>query len=108
MEKFSLKTYCIGFIVPFFDTSDQTGFVELAQQITKRYYEWFDVLKVELERKDNPDQNPILLFTLVVRVDNSLVRPEQLEQDWSKMIVGIKEDMDEFLKLRKLCYEIIE
>jgi len=108
MSKFTLKTYCIGFIVPFFDTEEQTGYVELAQKLTDRYCEWFDTLKVDLEKKVYPDQNPILLFTLVVRVDHSLVNNTQLEEDWAKMIEGIKEDMAEFLTLRKLCYEVIE
>lgn len=108
MSRFKLKTYTVGFIVPFFDESDPSHLDVLSSNISDKYCDWFDTLSVNLYIKTMPDQNKIILFDLVVRVDTLNVSKDKLELDWKHMQDGIKSDMDEFLKSRKLIYKLLE
>lgn len=107
MERFYLKTFSIGFEVPFLDTEDPQGQVELANDVSERYLNWFDCLKVSLETLELPNTNQLVLFTIVVRVDTDLVNPETLESDWNKMQNDLQSAVEKFLQGRNLTYKIL-
>ena len=80
MERFYLKTWSIGFEVPFLDTEDPQGQAELASDVSDRYLNWFDCLRVSLDT---------------------------LESDWNKMKADLQSVIEKFLNGRNLTYKIL-
>lgn len=107
MERFYLKTWSIGFEVPFLDTEDPQGQAELASDVSDRYLNWFDCLRVSLETLELPNTNQLVLFTIVVRVDTDLTNPDTLESDWNKMKADLQSVIEKFLNGRNLTYKIL-
>lgn len=107
MERFYLKTWCIGFEVPFLNIEDPEGQSELARDVSERYLNWFDCLKVSLDVLKLPNTNELVLFTIIVRVDLDLANPDTLEEDWDKMKTDLQSSIEKFLTKRKLTYKIL-
>lgn len=101
-EKFNLATWSIGYEVPFFDIQAATGVEALSQGISSKYYNWFDCLALDFRLVKLPSENYMILFTIVVRIDNELVNIESWKSDWESMKTGISEVIKDFLNSNKV------
>lgn len=106
-SKYYLKSWHIGFEVPFLDLEDPTGLTELSNKVTNRYLDWFDCQMVELTVKELKNQNQLVLFSIVVKVDPNLADSSSLIDEWNKMKEDLEEICIDFLKTRNLIYKII-
>lgn len=106
--RFYLKTFAIGFEIPFYDSQDKTGVNELAASVANSYLSCVDSLESSMSTIDTSTGNTILLYTLVVRVDMDLANPDEFQADWNRMKSNIEQAFDTYLKQRNLEYRIIK
>jgi hypothetical protein len=108
MDRFNIKSFNIGFEVPFFDLSNQEGIPELSTNISNKYLNWFDVLKTEISMLVLPNTNKLLLYTLIVRSDMDIANSDTYVNEWNEMKSGVKELLIEYFKSKNLEFRIIE
>jgi hypothetical protein len=102
--KYSLKSIAVGFEIAFFDNEDETGLSELKESLQEAELGYFDVLKKDLEILELPNKNLILLFTLVIRIDNDIITKSDLSIELEKLRQRTSDALSKFLKSRNLIY----
>lgn len=122
-DRFYLKSFQIGFEVPFLNLEDPTGLKELAQKVTNCVAQFdsldvgIDILKypvvmdgddIDLNIKELPNTNSLMLFYIVARVDSLDTDKEHQEIEWNKMTENLISIVKEFLEFKKLIYRIIK
>jgi len=106
-EKFKLRSWSIGFEVPFYNPEDTTGVDTLSSNLASRYRDWFDALKVDLSIIELPSTNRLILYTIVIREDIEYTNKSTLEEDWTSMQNEVQSDLENFLKLRNLEFRVL-
>lgn len=108
MERFNLKSWCVGFEVPFIDEIDSTKIVELSSKLKELYKDWFESILMELNTIQISNQNYLLLFNVVIMVDSlDETDVEESKNDWNEFKDLATQHIDEFLKSTKLPYKLI-
>lgn len=102
--KYSLKSITAGFEIAFFDNDDETGLDELKESLQEAELGYFDVLKKDLEIFELPNKNLLLLFTLVIRIDNDVITKNDLEIELERLRQKTSDALSEFLKSRKIVF----
>lgn len=103
--RYSLKTLIIGFEVPSyqFDQDNLIGIDELSNTISKIYENYFDILTGNsLSIIELPTLNYLILFNLIVRVDNDVISESELDKQWDILRTNVSEEILSFLKLNKV------
>lgn len=107
MDRFTLKSWAVGFEVPFFDVDNNVGYEELISELSSKYRNWFDVLKTELSIVELPNTNSVILYTFVIRVDSDLVNSDTFESEWSQVQSEVTDVLRGWIEKQKLEYQII-
>jgi hypothetical protein len=108
MDRFTLKSWSVGFEVPFFNENTQDGMDKLSGKLAKQYKNWSDTLKTEFVFFQLPTQNMLILYTLVIRVDVDLINSDTFKEEWNEVTEGITKVIGEFLEHNKLEYRILK
>lgn len=106
-QRYNLKMFSIGYEVPFLDLNNTDGKSDLVQSIVDTYKNWFDVLNAKLDILQLPNTNQLLLYYIIVRVDNDLINIDTFESDWTKMQDQVKQAIEKFLDSRNLIYKVL-
>lgn len=105
MSRYCLRSMEIGFEVPFIDFNQSNGVSDLSRSITDKYLSWFDIIKVGLKLYQLPNLNHILLFYLVVRIDNSCIDQGRSKKEWEVLKTSISKDIEGFLNENKVMFK---
>lgn len=103
--KFSLESMVVGFEIVFLDSEDETGVRELANSLQEAELDYFDVLKKDLEILELPNKNLMLLFTLVIRVDNDIIVKDELDLELKRLRQKTSDALSQFLRTRKVTFK---
>jgi len=108
MERFTLRSWSVGFEVPFFNENTQKGMDDLPAKLAKQYKSWSDTLHSEMKFFQLPTQNMLILFTIVIRVDVDLINSDTFKSEWVEVTEGLTKVISDFLKKNKLEYRILK
>lgn len=95
--KYSLKTFSIGFECPIIDLKNDNWSEELNRELIKPDFNFFDILKNELELLKMTNGNYLLLYNLVVIIDRDLIIRQQVDKEWDELEKSISTSITNYL-----------
>lgn len=85
-ERYKLRCWSVAFETPFLELEGtEEAMDRMNEGITSSYWDWFEILSVDLKILQLPVGNQMLLFNLVVRIDLEAVNGETMEEEWKGM-----------------------
>ena len=101
---FSIKTLSVGFECPIVDFKNDDWNTELNNSLIKSDFNFFDILKNDLELLKIQNGNFLLLYTLVVIIDNDIITPQQVEDKWKDLEESTSTSIINYLSKQNIKY----
>jgi hypothetical protein len=103
--KHSLKTLTIGFECPVFDLlKDKNLNDELNSNLIDPKFSFFTILKNDLELLKISNNNYVILYTLVVLINNNTIAPQQADEEWNKLGDSILNSIRDYLTKQNIQF----
>ena len=103
--KYAIKNLSIGFECPIFDLKNKNWNDEINTHLINNDFNFFDILKNDLELLEMKNGNYLLLYTLIVLIDNGLVTSRQVNKEWEKLEKSISTSITNYLSKQDIiCF----
>jgi uncharacterized protein YbcC (UPF0753/DUF2309 family) len=99
-----LKTLSIGFECPIINFKNENWNEELNSDLIKPHFNFFDILKNDLELLEMPSGNFLLLYTLVVIIDNYMITSKQVDKEWEDLEESISTSIVNYLSKQNVNF----
>ena len=102
--KLLLKTLTIGFECPVIDLKNEDWNDELNSNLIDPRFSFFTILKNDLELLKIPNGNHLLLYTLIVLINDDTIISQEVDEDWKNLGDSILSSITDYLTKQNIQF----